>query len=72
MNVVLGHICALQKQKTVTVYFSSKHLSPWQRDTSRHHTFSKDAVASSGCQSRAIKSQHHAQDCPWRSSMLSY
>ena len=41
-------------------------------DTSRHHTFPKDAVASSGCQSRTIKSQHHAQDCQWRSSMLSY
>ena len=40
--------------------------------TSRHHTFNKDAVASSGCHSGTIKSQHHAQDCPWRSSMLSY
>ena len=46
-----------------------KFITP---DTSRHHTFRKDAVASSGCQSRTIKSQHHAQDCPWRSSMLSY
>ena len=45
-------------------------LSP--PDTSRHHTFSKDAVAASRCQSRTIKSQHHAQDSPWRSSMLSY
>ena len=45
-------------------------LSP--PDTSRHRTFPKDAVASSGCQIRTIKSQHHAQDCPWRSSMLSY
>ena len=34
--------------------------------------FLKMHVASSGCQSRTIKSQHHAQDCPWPSSMLSY
>ena len=33
-------------------------------DTFRHDTFPKDAVASSGCQSRTIKSQHHAQDFP--------
>ena len=33
-------------------------------DTVRHHTFSKNAMASSGCQSRTIKSQHHAQESP--------
>ena len=33
-------------------------------DTVRHHTFSKNAMASSGCQSRTIKSQHHVQESP--------
>ena len=46
-----------------------KFITP---DTSTHQTLCRDAVASSGCQSRTIKSKHHAQDCPWRSSMLSY
>ena len=65
----------LRRQNKITDFFmildlgmSLKFISP---DTFRHHTFPKNAVAFSGCQSRKIKSQHHTQDCPWRSYMFS-
>ena len=58
----------LQILQNKTIQFAFD-LSP---RTLLYHTFPRDAMASSGCQSRTIKSQHHAQDCPWRSSMLSH
>ena len=51
----------LQNLQNKTIRFALD-LSP--PVTFKQNSFSKDAVASSGCQSRTIKSQHHAQDCP--------
>ena len=66
MHVQPGTNTLLQKTKQYGL------LLNYPPDLFGHHTFYKDAVAPSGCQSRTIKSRHHAQDCPWRSSMLSY